>query len=216
MSTITVVGGTGYAGSAIVREAASRGHEVVSFSRSVPAEEARVDGVRYETGSMLDAEARLRAVTGSDVVVSSLSPRGELDGKIVEADLALAALAAEHGVRFGVVGGYSSLRLEEGGPRQADTDQLPPEFASEAKQMNEVLELLGGTDDSLDWFFVSPAQLFGAYAPGEARGEYRTGGDRAFTDAEGVSAVSGQDFALAIVDEIDTPKHRRAHFSVAY
>ena len=216
MSTITVVGGTGYAGSAIVREAAKRGHQVVSFSRSTPAEEARVEGVRYETGSMLDAEARLRAVTGSDVVVSSLSPRGELDGRIVEADLALADLAAEHGVRFGVVGGYSSLRLEEGGPRMAETDQLPPEFASEAKQMNEVLMRLGDAPEALDWFFVSPALNFGAYAPGESRGEYRTGGDLAFADAEGVSAVGGADFALAIVDEIDTPRHRRAHFSVAY
>jgi putative NADH-flavin reductase len=216
MSTITVVGGTGYAGSAIVREAAKRGHDVVSFSRNLPAEEARVDGVRYETGSMLDAEARLRAVTGSDVVVSSLSPRGELDGRIVEADLALADLAAEHGVRFGVVGGYSSLRLEEGGPRMAETDQLPPEFASEAKQMNEVLVRLGDAPEALDWFFVSPAMNFGAYAPGESRGEYRTGGDLAFADAEGVSAVGGADFALAIVDEIETPKHRRAHFSVAY
>jgi putative NADH-flavin reductase len=216
MSTITVVGGTGYAGSAIVREAAKRGHDVVSFSRNLPAEEARVDGVRYETGSMLDAEARLRAVTGSDVVVSSLSPRGELDGRIVEADLALADLAAEHGVRLGVVGGYSSLRLEEGGPRMAETDQLPPEFASEAKQMNEVLVRLGDAPEALDWFFVSPALNFGAYAPGESRGEYRTGGDVAFADAEGVSAVGGADFALAIVDEIETPKHRRAHFSVAY
>jgi putative NADH-flavin reductase len=216
MSTITVVGGTGYAGSAIVREAAKRGHDVVSFSRNLPAEEARVDGVRYETGSMLDAEARLRAVTGSDVVVSSLSPRGELDGRIVEADLALADLAAEHGVRLGVVGGYSSLRLEEGGPRMAETDQLPPEFASEAKQMNEVLVRLGDAPEALDWFFVSPAMNFGAYAPGESRGEYRTGGDLAFADAEGVSAVGGADFALAIVDEIETPKHRRAHFSVAY
>jgi putative NADH-flavin reductase len=216
MSTITVVGGTGYAGSAIVREAAKRGHDVVSFSRNLPAEEARVDGVRYETGSMLDAEARLRAVTGSDVVVSSLSPRGELDGRIVEADLALADLAAEHGVRLGVVGGYSSLRLEEGGPRMAETDQLPPEFASEAKQINEVLVRLGDAPEALDWFFVSPAMNFGAYAPGESRGEYRTGGDLAFADAEGVSAVGGADFALAIVDEIETPKHRRAHFSVAY
>jgi putative NADH-flavin reductase len=216
MSTITVVGGTGYAGSAIVREAAKRGHDVVSFSRNVPAEEARVDGVRYETGSMLDAEARLRAVTGSDVVVSSLSPRGELDGRIVEADLALADLAAEHGVRLGVVGGYSSLRLEEGGPRMAETDQLPPEFASEAKQMNEVLVRLGDAPEALDWFFVSPAMNFGAYAPGESRGEYRTGGDLAFADGRDPLGVGGADFALAIVDEIETPKHRRAHFSVAY
>ena len=216
MTRITVVGGTGYAGSAIVAEAARRGHEVVSVSRSVPAEEARVEGVRYETGSLVDAVVRARAVADAEVVVSSLSPRGELDGRIVEVDRELAALADQHGARFVVVGGYSSLRLEEGGPRQAETGQIPPEYAGEALQMNEVLgELLGGSD-SLDFVFVSPAMQFGAYAPGEALGRYRVGGEVAFTDEDGVSAVSGADFALAIVDEIETPAHRRQHVSVAY
>ncbi|WP_209559330.1 NAD(P)-dependent oxidoreductase [Frigoribacterium sp. PvP032] len=216
MTRITVVGGTGYAGSAIVAEAARRGHEVVSVSRSVPAEEARVEGVRYETGSLVDADVRARAVDGAEVVVSSLSPRGELDGRIVEVDRELAALADQHGARFVVVGGYSSLRLEEGGPRQAETGQIPPEYAGEALQMNEVLgELLGGSE-SLEFLFVSPAMQFGAYAPGEALGRYRVGGEVAFTDDAGVSAVSGADFALAIVDEIEKPAHRREHISVAY
>ena len=216
MTRITVVGGTGYAGSAIVAEAARRGHEVVSVSRNLPAEEARVEGVRYETGSLVDADVRARAVADAEVVVSSLSPRGELDGRIVEVDRELAALADQHGARFVVVGGYSSLRLEEGGPRQAETGQIPPEYAGEALQMNEVLgELLGGSD-SLDFVFVSPAMQFGAYAPGEALGRYRVGGEVAFTDEDGVSAVSGADFALAIVDEIETPAHRRQHVSVAY
>ena len=216
MTRITVVGGTGYAGSAIVAEAARRGHEVVSVSRSVPAEEARVEGVRYETGSLVDADVRARAVADAEVVVSSLSPRGELDGRIVEVDRELAALAEQHGARFVVVGGYSSLRLEEGGPRQAETGQIPPEYAGEALQMNEVLgELLGGSE-SLDFVFVSPAMQFGAYAPGEALGRYRVGGEVAFTDEDGVSAVSGADFALAIVDELETPAHRREHISVAY
>ena len=216
MTRITVVGGTGYAGSAIVAEAARRGHEVVSVSRNLPAEEARVEGVRYETGSLVDADVRARAVADAEVVVSSLSPRGELDGRIVEVDRELAALAEQHGARFVVVGGYSSLRLEEGGPRQAETGQIPPEYAGEALQMNEVLgELLGGSD-SLDFVFVSPAMQFGAYAPGEALGRYRVGGEVAFTDEDGVSAVSGADFALAIVDEIETPAHRRQHVSVAY
>lgn len=164
MSTITVVGGTGYAGSAIVREAASRGHEVVSFSRSVPAEEARVDGVRYETGSMLDAEARLRAVTGSDVVVSSLSPR-----RARRADRrGRPGPGRPRGRARRPLRRRRRLQLAPSrGGRPASGRHRPaaPEFASEAKQMNEVLELLGGTDDSLDWFFVSPAQLFGAYAP---------------------------------------------------
>jgi len=216
MTRITVVGGTGYAGSAIVAEAARRGHEVVSVSRSVPAEEARVEGVRYETGSLVDADVRARAVADAEVVVSSLSPRGELDGRIVEVDRELATLAEQHGARFVVVGGYSSLRLEEGGPRQAETGQIPPEYAGEALQMNEVLsELLAGAE-SLDFTFVSPAMQFGAYAPGDALGRYRVGGEVAFTDEAGVSAVSGADFALAIVDELETPAHRREHISVAY
>ena len=216
MTRITVVGGTGYAGSAIVAEAARRGHEVVSVSRSVPAEESRVEGVRYETGSLVDADVRARAVADAEVVVSSLSPRGELDGRIVEVDRELAALAEQHGARFVVVGGYSSLRLEEGGPRQAETGQIPPEYAGEALQMNEVLSELLTSAESLDFTFVSPAMQFGAYAPGEARGRYRVGGEVAFTDEDGASAVSGADFALAIVDEIETPAHRREHISVAY
>ncbi|MBF4580624.1 NAD(P)-dependent oxidoreductase [Frigoribacterium sp. VKM Ac-2530] len=216
MTRITVVGGTGYAGSAIVAEAARRGHEVVSVSRSVPAEEARVEGVRYETGSLVDADARARAVADAEVVVSSLSPRGELDGRIVEVDRELAGLAEQHGARFVVVGGYSSLRLEEGGPRQAETGQIPPEYAGEALQMNEVLGELLASAGSLDFTFVSPAMQFGAYAPGEALGRYRVGGEVAFTDDAGVSAVSGADFALAIVDELETPAHRREHISVAY
>ncbi|TDT63806.1 NAD(P)H-binding protein [Frigoribacterium sp. PhB116] len=216
MSRITVVGGTGYAGSAIVAEAARRGHEVVSVSRSVPAEEARVEGVRYETGSLVDADVRARAVADAEVVVSSLSPRGELDGRIVEVDRELATLAEQHGARFVVVGGYSSLRLEEGGPRQAETGQIPPEYAGEALQMNEVLGELLASAESLDFTFVSPAMQFGAYAPGDALGRYRVGGEVAFTDEAGVSAVSGADFALAIVDELETPAHRREHISVAY
>lgn len=216
MVRITVVGGTGYAGSAIVQEAAARGHEVVAFSRNVPEEASRIAGVRYETGSMLDADARQRAVAGADVVVSALSPRGELDGRIVEADAALAQLAGDHGVRLGVVGGFSSLRTEAGGPRMAETDQLPPEFAGEARQMNEVLVGLEGSPEAVDWFFVSPAMQFGSYVPGERRGTYRVGADVAIFDTDGVSAISGADFAIAIVDEIETPAHRRTQFSVAY
>lgn len=216
MTRITVVGGTGYAGAAVVREAASRGHAVTSFSRSAPEGAARVDGVTYETGSLLDADVRARAIEGADVVVSTLSPRGELDGRIVEVDRELAVLAAAASVRLLVVGGFSSLRPAEGAPRFADGDDIPPQFAAEARQMNEVLGELLASPESLDWVFLSPAQQFGAYAPGETLGRYRVGGDVAFTDSEGVSAISGADFALAIVDEIETPAHQRAHVSVAY
>ena len=216
MVRITVVGGTGYAGRAIVAEAARRGHNVISFSRNLPDADVRIPGVNYETGSVLDSATREHAMENTDVVVSALSPRGELDGRIVEVDRDLAELAGQRGVRIGVVGGFSSLRLEEGGPRMAEGDDIPPAFIGEAKQMNTVLSGLIDSDDSVDWFFVSPAQQFGSYAPGEALGHYRVGGDVAFYDEAGVSAISGADFARAIVDEIENSVHHRVQISVAY
>lgn len=216
MTRITIVGGTGYTGSAIALEAVSRGHEVTSFSRSVPEIDARVDGVTYETGSLTDPAVRARAVEGADVLVSTLSPRGELDGRIVEVDRELAALADARGARFLVVGGFSSLRPAEGAARFAEGDDIPPQFAAEAKQMNEVLNDLLSSPESLDFVFFSPAQQYGAYVPGEATGRYRLGGDVAIFDADGVSALSGSDFALSIVDEIERSGHHRAHLSVAY
>ncbi|WP_350351717.1 NAD(P)H-binding protein [Microbacterium sp. A8/3-1] len=216
MTRITVLGGTGYAGSAVVREALSRGHTVTSFSRSLPERDTRVKGVTYKTGSLLDPDVRDRAVEGADVIVSTLSPRGELDGRIVEVDSALADLAAQHGVRLVVVGGFSSLRIEAGGPRMAEGDDIPPQFASEARQMNEVLSVLLAAPEPLDWVFFSPAAQFGSYVPGDALGRYRLGGDVAFYDEAGVSAISGADFALAIIDEIERGDHRRVQVSAAY
>jgi putative NADH-flavin reductase len=211
---ITVVGGTGYAGAAIVDEAAGRGHEVTSLSRSVPA--APVDGVRYVQGEVLDGDALATAVRGADVVVGALSPRGALEGRLAEAYDAVIELARREGARFVLVGGWSTLRLEEGGPRVADTDQVPAEFAGEAREVAALVPALQGTPESFDWLFVSPAATFGAFNPGERRGEYRVGGEVAIFDAEGGSHVSGADFALAVVDEIEKGAHRREQIGVAY
>ena len=74
----------------------------------------------------------------------------------------------------------------------------------------------GGRDsEGFGWFYVSPAGGFGSYAPGEATGKYRTGGDILLTDANGNSHISGADFATASVDEIEAPAHHRERFTVA-
>ena len=211
---ITVLGGTGYTGGNIVREAASRGHEVTSFSRTAPTEP--IDGVTYVEGSLLDDGVRAQAVAGADVVIGAIAPRGELEGEVIGVYGRIAELAAGAGARFGVVGGFSALRSEPGAPRFAEGD-VPPQFAVEAREMVTVLEnLQTAAPAELDWFFVSPAANYGSYAPGEAKGTYRVGGDIALFDDNNESAVSGADFALAIVDEIERPAHQRAHLSVAY
>ncbi|MFT4109533.1 NAD(P)-dependent oxidoreductase [Propionicimonas sp.] len=214
MARITVLGGTGYAGAHIVAEAAGRGHEVTSWSRHEPAQP--VEGVTYRTGSALEDGTLAAVVEGADVVVETLSPRGELVGKVRELAGQLADLAQQAGVRLGVVGGAGSLLVEAGGPRLVDTDAFAEEYRPEALQLAGVLDDLRAREDSLDWFFVSPAVEFGPWADGPRTGAYRTGDDLVVADADGRSTISGSDFAVAFVDEIEAPKHSRRRFTVAY
>lgn len=211
MASITVIGGTGYAGAAIVEEAAARVHRVSAVARSVPM--VPVDGVAYLQGSALSGDVRARAFEGADAVVMATSPRGDMASKHVELAELLAASALEYGSRLIVVGGFSSLRPEPGAPRFIEGD-IPEEYRAEAQAGHAVLELLQNADTALDWTFVSPAALFGSYAPGEATGRYRLGGEIAMLDEEGKSFISAPDFAKAILDVIESDEHHREHISV--
>ncbi|MFF0945111.1 NAD(P)-dependent oxidoreductase [Kocuria sp. CPCC 205300] len=214
MARITVLGGTGYAGAHIVAEAVARGHEVTSVSRSTPSEP--VEGATYRTGSVLDDAVLARAVEDADVVVETVSPRGELEGRLEGVVDRLAVLAEDAGARLGVVGGAGSLLVAEGGPKLMDTEGFPTEFLPEVRTGEALLEALRAAPESLDWFYVSPAAEFGAWAPGEATGIFRIGGDVLLTDEDGRSFVSGADLATAVVDEIERPAHSRRRFGVAY
>ena len=212
MATIVVFGGTGYTGSNVVREAASRGHQVVSVSRSQPAE--TVEGVRYVVGPA--EEVAPRVVPGADVVVATLSPRGDMAGRLVELYRRLAELSAAAGARYLQVGGFSSLRPAPGAPRFAE-GEVAEELRAEVLEGEATRVMLADSAPAeLDWVFLSPAAGYGAWAPGERTGNYRTGGEVALYDAQGGSALSGADFAVAIVDLIEQGTPSRAHVGVAY
>jgi putative NADH-flavin reductase len=211
MTTIVVVGGTGYTGGNLVREAAARGHRVVSVSRSEPREP--VEGVRYEVGPV--EEVAPRVVPGADAVVAALSPRGDMAGRLVDVYTQLAGLSAQAGARYLQVGGFSSLRPAPGEPRFAE-GEVPEQFRGEALEGEATRRMLAeDAPEGLDWVFVSPAGSYGAWAPGERTGTYRVGGEVALLDADGSSSISGADFAAAIVDEIENPVHHREHIGVA-
>ena len=198
MATIVVFGGTGYTGGNVVREAASRGHHVISVSRSKPTEP--IEGVTYETGTVEDLAPGL--IPDADAVVATLSPRGDTTGQLVELYRELARLSAEAGARYLQVCGFSSLRPAPGAPRFVEGEATRAMLVEEA------------TSD-LDWLFISPAGSYGAWAAGERTGEYRVGDDVALFDDAGESAISGADFALAVLDEIDTPTRHRTHIGIA-
>ena len=163
MARITVLGGTGYGGSAVVREAARRGHEVLAVSRTAP--QSPTPGVTYVTGSVLDADVLEHAVAGADVVFEALSPRGDMAGKVEGVFDALVALARQHGVRLGVLGGASSLLVSEGGPRLIDVTPMPPEVRPEADLGIHKLETLQQLPRRPGLVYGGPAAEFGAWVP---------------------------------------------------
>lgn len=213
MSKIVVFGGTGYAGSNIVAEAASRGHEVISVSRSVP--EAPVDGVKYVQGSVLDLDALRAELQDADVVVSALAPRGDMENAVLPALSELVARLHGTKTRIGVVGGAGGSLVAPGGPRLVDQD-FPEEYKHETHVAIDSLELLQNSDASLDWFYIHPAEVFGSWVVGERTGSYRTGGDVVVRDENGKSFISGADFGIAVVDEIENHAHPRGRFTVGY
>ncbi|QNE35400.1 hypothetical protein [Leifsonia shinshuensis] len=114
-----------------------------------------------------------------------------------------------------VVGGFSSLREAPGGPRFADGDRVPPEYAGEAREVVRVLSVLQGV--AADWVFVSPAAEFGADGPDDVRGEYRLHGDVAVFSEDGESVISGADFAQGIMGiALSDERHSREHLSLSY
>lgn len=213
MAGIAVIGGTGYAGRNIVTEGVSRGHTVVAVARRMPAE--RVDGATYLEGSVLDVPGLLEDLQGVDVIVSAVAPRGDMADFAVDSVLQLARSLAGSGVRLGVVGGTGGALSSPGGPRMIDLD-FPEQYKAEAQTGIDILEGLTQTPASLDWFFIHPAEMFGAWNVGERTGSYRDGGDVVVRDENGDSNISGADLGVAFIDEIESPKHHRERFTVGY
>lgn len=213
MSRIVVIGGTGYAGSHIVAEAARRGHTALSVARTAASD--RQEGVTYIEGSLLDVPGLVAEIAGAEVVVVSVPARGEMAGLLRPAVAELVA-ALPSGTRIGVIGGAGGSLAAPGGPRVIDLPSFTEEYKPEAFEAIGILEDLQAGDPSVDWFYVHPAGGFGMWNPGERTGSYRDGGEVIVTDAEGESFIAGADLAVAVLDEIESPKHTRERFTVGY
>lgn len=212
---ITVLGGTGYAGSAIVTEAASRGHEVTAFSRTEP--DTLIPDVNYARGDATDEAALSSVIRGADVVVAAMSPRGSLAPDFRAVYRTVARLADAAGARLFVVGGYSSLRPSPDAERfVSDLSDLPehmhPEILAGAALITEDLP---GTPASLAWTFVSPPLGFGSWVPGERLGHYRLGDEVAVRPEDG-GEISAPDYALGLLDLIERDDHRRKQVNLAH
>ncbi len=214
MSHVVIVGGTGYAGSHIAAEAVSRGHHVTSYSRHLP--QTPIDGVDYRTGSITEPEVLATAAADADDLVLAIHHSDLGGAPAVDYLPALQKAAIEHDARLSFVGGAASSYLGQGGPRLIDSPDFNEEWKPEASAGLATLLALQEAPSDLHWFFVSPAALFGSYAPGETTGEYRIGGDLLVTKDDGSSEISGTDYATAYVDEIERVAHPNQRFTVGH
>lgn len=216
MAKIAIIGATGYAGGHIATEALARNIAVIGVARHAP--EQIPAGMEFRTGSIDDTALVAELAQTADALVIAVHGADE-SGKAALATESLPNLlkaAADGNARLGIVGGAGSLQVAPGGPRVVDTPEFPAAFKSEALAHAQVLDALKAADTKVDWFYVSPAGGFGSYTPGTRTGSYRLGDDVLVTDAEGNSAISGADFAIAFVDELENPAHHQARFTVAY
>jgi putative NADH-flavin reductase len=200
---IAVYGATGNIGSAIVAEARSRGHEVTGLSRRP----GSAEGVPSVQGDAGDASSVKAVAADNDVVVSAIGPSREpgADGQpFLDAIQTLVDNVGD--ARLLVVGGASSLEVAPG-VRLYDTPEFPEAYKSEAEWGIRSLELLRKTSSPLSWTYISPAPEIG---PGERTGSYHVA-----DDTIAGWKISFADFALAIVDEIESPRHVRARFTAA-
>jgi putative NADH-flavin reductase len=214
MSTIAIIGASGYAGGNIAKEALNRGYEVIAISRTTPPEPH--EGLTWRQGDLANESLLRELAAESSTIV--IAVHGAVDGEdfLVKFVPTLLDVAAESGTRLGFVGGAGSLFVSDGGPRLFDTPEFPDAFLHEAKAHAKALEALRDSDSTADWFYISPAAGFGSYAAGERTGHYRTGDDVLVTDESGTSFISGEDYAIAFLDEIENPTHSRSRFGVAY
>ncbi len=206
---IIVLGGSGMIGSRIVSEAASRGHQVVAASRHPEkiAGNEKVSAVQIDAN---DAQSIASAAKEADVIVVSVSPRSGGDPLQEASQVSEAAMSAAKstGKRLFYVGGAGSLLLPDGSP-VAET--LPDEIKPEALAMRAVRDKLQNSD--LNWTVLCPPAMI---QPGEKKGNYRLGDKNLMFNEQGESAISAEDFADAVLNELENPAHLKAQFTIAY
>jgi len=214
---IIVIGATGNIGRRVAQEALSRGHEVVGVVRDPSAVQPPRPRVRLVQGDATSATDVARIAQGADAVVSAISPRPNQRG-LPAPSLAANARALIAGLRTaGVkrvlyVGGASSLEVAPG-KALADQPDFPAAYRDEAREGREALAVWRNEADGLEWTYLSPAVEIG---PGERTGKYRTTGDQLLADSTGKSFISFEDYAVAVLDELERPQHVGRRFGVAY
>ncbi|MFE9328865.1 NAD(P)-dependent oxidoreductase [Nocardia sp. NPDC052278] len=212
MTTIAIFGATGYSGGNIATEASTRGHRVIAVARNTDPLTGRND-LDIRRGSLFDENFVREIASEADMLVVALQAQGTGLAAHIPT---LGRIASENTVRLGFVGGAGNLRVAPDGPRVLDTPLFPEEFREDGNAHAAVMAQLRALPQDVDWFSLSPPAFYNADNPGTRTNTFRVGDDVLLVDAEGNSHISGEDYAIAFVDEIEKPTRHRTVFTVAY
>jgi putative NADH-flavin reductase len=207
---IALYGATGKSGSRILTELLSRGHSVTAIVRD-PAKLASGPGLTVVEGDVASAEAIAGKIAGADAVVSAYAPPPDDTDQLLKVTERFIQAVQQAGVpRLLVVGGAGSLEIAPGVSLIA-SGHVPAPWLPIATSHAKALDLL--KQSSNNWTYFSPAAFF---EPGERTGRFRLGKDALIANEQNDSRISLEDYAIALVDELESPKHERARFTIGY
>ncbi|VXB10697.1 NAD(P)-dependent oxidoreductase [Massilia sp. 9I] len=210
---VAIIGATGFVGSALLKEAVARGHEVtalVSDPRKLPV----ANGVHAVQGDVLAQDDLAAKLKGHEAVLSAFSGHAQTDvlGYYLKGIRSIVSAVKQAGVpRLLLVGGAGALEVAPG-VQLIDTPQFPAEWKGTAEGARQALDVLRQERD-LDWTVLAPSAHL---EPGERTGRFRLGTDALLVDTEGRSHISLADYAAAMIDELEQPAHSRTRFTVGY
>jgi hypothetical protein len=206
---VVLYGATGKSGIRILTELLSRGHTVTAVARIPVGLPANVKTVKDD---LSDVNKIAGIITGADAVISAYAPPPDDTDQLlgVTQRQIEAVRKAGKNIRLLVVGGAGSLEVAPG-VTILQSGNLPAEWIPIAASHEKALRLLEKSD--INWTYFSPAAFF---EPGERTGKFRLGTNQLIADAQGNSRISMEDYAIALVDELEKPAHQRARFTIGY
>lgn len=216
MANVLLIGATGFVGSAVLNELVSRGHKVTAVARNVEkVEKSELVDVVKEDVANVDAIAKL--AEGKDAIISAYNPgwtNSDIATLISENYPKILSAAKKSGVeRLLIVGGAGTLFCAPG-LRVVDSGAIPEEIMGGVRPLGDFYLNTLMNENDIDWVFFSPAGVFDQQ--GKKTGNYRLGKDDLIVDAEGNSHISVQDYADAMVNELEKPAHHKERFTIGY
>jgi len=219
MKDIILIGGSGFVGSAILEEALNRGHKVTALVRNPEKIQVKNENLTVLAVDATDVEALSKVVAGKDAVISAYNPgwgNPRLYEELLENYPKIIEGVKKAGVqRLLVVGGAGVLYVQPG-MRLMDSGTLPAELMPAVKGEGELFLNVLSKDNDIDWVYFAPPANLGNMGKGIRTGKYRLGTDTLLVDEKGDSFISVEDYAVAMIDELEQEAHHKALFTAAY